>query len=174
MGGFGRPGPLAIARHVVPLLVLALAFSAASPALSAQPPDVTAYKARVNSICRHETVVLLRYLREMKADQARQDYDAWFRVYTRDVAFAVATNERIVNLEVPPELRERIEPVLRLLHQADQLMAKSYRDSKAGHPTAADREYARALRLAGRIDPVFDAVGLTDCGSKQTKALTGG
>lgn len=146
-----------------PVVLLAAACVASASASG----SASAYRQRVNSICRSYTPAL----KKVKADvaAAKQSGDAHRLAY--DLGYSIALGLRedaaIEAVPVPAELRATMAPILRLFKTVDAHARAFLRYAAAGDVTAALGEISKIAKLARPMNGMLDRAGLRDCGSNQ-------
>jgi hypothetical protein len=127
----------------------------------------TAYRAKVNLICRAYTPQLGRLNRRMKRAALAKNYGAALDALRRSLKLTLAEDSRIKRVHSPEPFRPRILPTLKLITQRDGHIGRALRAHTGieflGEITKLDQLDARLARR-------FDQLGLVECGSKQ--ALT--
>ena len=78
------------------------------------------------------------------------------------------TVKQITAMPVPTAAKAEMTPILRLLNQATQSIARAM---KATNTAAFKAAILQSSAIGKRADPLLDAAGIVDCGSKQTRTL---
>jgi hypothetical protein len=155
--------------RLILLLGLVLALVGASNAAARTEADpVAAYKARVNASCRMLTTVQLEHIRAMKPAIAAGDRETATALYGKMISDGYKGTKAIVRVPVPVRARAQMKPILQLLTGALGAIEQAL---KAKSDTAFAASMQKADSLGRRTDPLLDAAGLRDCGSRQTKII---
>ena len=159
-------------RVVLLLAVLSLVVVSTGDAVAAgQPPEVVAYRARVNAICRQSTVLLLSYgARSVKALRANHPKERE-RILREALARVTHLQDTWLAIPVPDAARAEMKHV-RANHA---LLGRVFRKALA-QPSfdklVVTLDEASAVGGGYRaVDAQTDAAGLPDCGSNRTRAL---
>jgi hypothetical protein len=155
-------------RRILFLAVLTALVGASGAAARPQADTVAAYKARVNASCRKLTAAQLEHLRAMKPAVAAGDTRTAAAIYGSMIRDGYQGTKTIVRLPVPAGARAQMKPILQLLGGALGAIEQAL---KATNSTAFTASMKKADTLGRRADPLLDAAGITDCGSRQTKII---
>ena len=156
-------------RLTVLLALLAAALTCVSTAGARTEADtVAAYKARVNAACRQLTAVQLRHIRAMQPAVAAGDTKSATAIYGAMISDGYKGTKALLRLPVPVGVRAQMKPILQLLGSSLGAVEQALR---AKSSTAFASSMKKADALGRRADPLLDAAGLGDCGSKQTKII---
>jgi hypothetical protein len=151
------------------VFVLAAVFLGASDAearTNASP--VAAYKARANSHCRSVTSVQLGHIQAMKSAIATGDQKTAAARYVALINDGAAGTRALIAMPVPAAARIKMIPIWQLLSSALRAIDQGL---KATTSAAFVSSMKKANAYGLRADPLLDAAGLTDCGTKQTRII---
>jgi len=149
------------------LLVLALLLAAvlSSTAAAATPAQ---YRARLNAMCRANTVQIRLVEAELRRAQAAQDARGLGIALGKLIGITLRQDARIEATPVPPALRTKMLPTIRILERADAVMRKLVGDAAAGRGTEILAGFRRLEAMAPTVNRRLDAAGLRACGSGQS------
>ena len=151
----------------LPLLVAAL-LSVSDAAARTNASPVAAYNARVNAHCRTMTSMQLGHLRAMKPAIAAGDQKAVAMLYLTIIRDGEAGTRELLAMPVPAAARPRMTPISQLLRNALRSIDQGLQATTTATFTAAMK---KADVYGLKADPLLDAAGLVDCGTKQTRIL---
>ena len=155
--------------RLLTLLVLAAALLGASNAEArTNTSPVAAYKARANAVCRTLTSVQLGHLRAMKTAIAAGDQKTVASLYVALITDGAAGTRALIAMPVPTGARPKMTPIWQLLRNALRAIDQSL---VATTSSAFESSMKKADAYGLRADPLLDAAGLTDCGTKQTRII---
>lgn len=155
-------------RLILLLALVSALVGASNVAARTEVDPVAAYKARVNASCRTLTSAQLKHIRAMKPAIAAGDTAAATAIYGKMVSDGYKGTKAIVRLPVPVRARTQMKPILQLLIGALGAIEHAL-NAKTSAAFAASMQ--KADTLGRRTDPLLDAAGLGDCGSRQTKII---
>jgi hypothetical protein len=128
----------------------------------------TQFQSKLNAICRSNTPVFARLNHRLAGEEGVLQRPLYFADYRHLFLLALAEDKAIEAATPPPALKTSMA-------QAMQLMTKIDGYLRAGAAAAASSNNSRAIAmivkagmLSNTINPILDAMGLTDCGSKQS------
>ncbi len=155
--------------RLLALSLLAAALLATSDAEArANASPVAAYKARANAYCRTMTSVQLGHLQEMKPAIAAGDRKAVATAYLAIIRDGAAGTRTLLAMPVPAAARIKMTPISQLLREALRAIDQGLH---ATTTAAFESSMKKADSYGLRADPLLDAAGLIDCGTKQTRIL---
>jgi hypothetical protein len=146
------------------LTVLMSVFAAVASA--AQSP--AGYRARLNAMCRSNTVKLHAIKAEMTRAQQANDSRTIVFDFGELLGVGLREDATIEAAPVPSQLRTEMAPAQRLLKAADAIVRRALHDLAAGDGTGALAELKKLSPMEPPINRYLDAAGLRDCGSNQT------
>ena len=128
----------------------------------------SAYRSQVNAICRAFTPKLKRLESDMEAAQRKGDKHRYAYDFGAILGLSLRQGVRIENTPVPSDGRARMARPLRLLHTADGQLRNAITAATSGDANRFTSELTKLTKITGPLNRSFDAVGLQDCGSRQT------
>jgi hypothetical protein len=150
-------------------LVLALATALAAAAVAtAAASNFTAYRARVNGICRSYTPKFKKLEADMANAKRAGDVHRYAYDFGKILGLTLAQGVRVEKTPVPADGRTRMASTLRLLHAADAQLRRVILAATAGDQNGFKTELTKLGKVASPLNHSFDSVGLQDCGSNQT------
>lgn len=126
------------------------------------------YRTKVNALCRSYTPRIKRVEATMEAAvKAGNSKKVAYELGVL-VAISLAEGTRIEKIPVPADGRKAMAKPLRLLRGADAHARNMLAAASAGDQAATVTELSALERAADPLNHAFDAVGLRDCGAKQS------
>lgn len=140
----------------------------AAPAAPAASPEAT-YMATMRKQCRQMTLVAADRMRAFAQAKAAGQKRAAGVAFVQLMVAGSNAYVRMLGIAVPPALAGRMLSVRRnMVGQVEAIRGITEATTDAEYRTHAGRLDA----LATAADALFDAVGLADCGSRQSRAVT--
>lgn len=140
--------------------------SASLAAVSTASPS--AYRAKLNGMCRANTVKLKTLDATMKRAVQAKDGQAWGLAFGLSLRVILSEDAAIEGEPIPVQLRPQMVPTVGLLKQADGIIHHAVQRLRAGDLNGG----VTVMRKLGPLDTPankhLDAAGLRDCGSNQT------
>jgi hypothetical protein len=152
--------------HVLAAVFVMVAASAACAV--AATANFAQYRAKVTALCRTYTPRIKRVEATMVAAQRAGNNQKVAYELGVLVGISLAEGRRIESIPVPADGRKTMARPLRLLRKADTHARNMLAAAAAGDQGATVTELAALQRAADPLNHAFDAVGLRDCGSKQS------
>jgi hypothetical protein len=143
-------------------LVGACTFTAAAGATSP-----SAYRARVNSLCRTYTPTLQKVEADALAAKRANNVDRLFYDLGEAVALALREDHAIEAIQVPASLQTQMAPILRVFKRVDTHATRFLAAARANDLTSALAELKPIDSLSAPMNRLLDRAGLPDCGSRQ-------
>jgi hypothetical protein len=141
--------------------------SASLAAVSTASPST--YRAKLNGICRANTVKLKTLDATMKRALQAKDAHAWGLAFGQTLRVILSEDAAIEAEPIPVQLRAHMVPTVGLLKQADGIIHHAVQRLLAGDLTAGITVMSKQLgSLAAPANKHLDAAGLRDCGSNQS------
>jgi hypothetical protein len=148
-------------------LILAAALSVGTPlAASAQTPS--AYRAKLNAVCRSYTPHFKAEGKKMARAVKRKDYERAGYFLGRIILLSLAQDSILETIPVPAAMRAQMTPILRLLVKADRHGLLALRKAQRGDNKGFIAEVDAVDKMIPEINRRFDRAGLRDCGSNQS------
>jgi hypothetical protein len=126
------------------------------------------YRTKVNALCRTYTPRIKRVEATMTAAQKAGNNQKVAYELGVLIGISLAEGRRIEGIPVPADGRKKMARPLRLLRSADTHARNVLAAAAAGDQATTVTELAALQRAAAPLNRAFDAVGLRDCGSKQS------
>ena len=104
----------------------------------------------------------------MKPAVAAGDTKSATAIYGAMISDGYKGTKALLHLPVPVRARAQMKPILQLLGSSLGAVEQAL---QAKSSTAFASSMKKADALGRRADPLLDAAGLVDCGSKQTKII---
>jgi hypothetical protein len=155
-------------RFLALLALMGALCGAANVAAATRIDPVATYKSRVNATCRALTATQLEYTRAAVAAAKAGDRSKLVRVYVAMIGGSYTGTKRILNVPVPTGAQRQMRPIRELWSKA---LAAIDRAMKTATDAALEAALDEANAYGKRADPLLDAAGLTDCGTRQTSIL---
>lgn len=156
-----------VKRSLVAVFIVALCPLLTATAAFAASPE-TRYVVKVNTECRQLTADATTLVQAYVRAKASGRQKAAGVAFVELVLAGANAYVRILDIPVPPTLQGKMLPVrLNMLGQVEGIegMTRSKTDAEY-------KKYAsRVDTLSAKADRLFDAAGLQDCGSRQTRAI---
>jgi hypothetical protein len=154
-----RPCRLAAVAACVAALGCAQIGSAASPAQ---------FQSKLNAICRSNTPVFDRLNRRLAGEEGVLQRPVYFADFRHLFLLALAEDKTIEAATPPAALGTSMARAVQVMKKADGYLRAGAAAASSSNNSKAIAMVVRVGRLSDTINPILDAMGLTDCGSKQS------
>jgi hypothetical protein len=141
------------------------ALGGAAVASAASP---TQFQSKLNAICRSNTPVFDRLNHRLAGEEGVLQRPVYFADYRHLFLLALAENETIEAATPPAALKTSMARAVQVLKKMDGYLRAGAVAAASSNNSEAIAMIVRAGRLSDTINPILDAMGLTDCGSKQS------
>jgi hypothetical protein len=157
-----------VSRRGGVLVAASLIVGVLATAAIAATANFSEYRTKVNALCRSYTPRIKRVEATLTAAQKAGNNKKVAYELGVLVGMTLAEGTRIERIPVPADGRKRMARPLRLLRTADTHARNMLAAAAAGNEAGVVTELT-ALDAASRpLNRAFDAVGLRDCGSRQS------
>jgi hypothetical protein len=153
---------------LVAVVVSALAVCSGSSAGSMADGSVSAYKSRVNQVCRGLTTRQLADIRRVGTAYQAHDQAGQVEALFTMIDHAYKGVKAMLAVPVPAGARAEMKPIRRNLSQMITFFDRLDPKASAGLIFGAAE---KADAVGRRTDPLLDKAGLRDCGSRMTAKL---
>jgi hypothetical protein len=151
-----------IAAAGIAALITASASLAAVSTASPSP-----YRAKLNGMCRANTVKLRTLEATMKRALQAKDGQAWGAAFGLSLRVILSEDAAIEGEPIPVQLRPQMVPTVGLLKQADGIIRHAVQRLLAGDLNGGVKLMRKLGPLTAPVNKHLDAAGLRDCGSNQ-------
>jgi hypothetical protein len=153
-------------RRTACVLMTALV-GAGSFAAGAGATSPSAYRARVNALCRTYTPKLQQVEADALAAKRANNVHRLFYDLGYAVALALREDHAIEAIPVPAALQAQMGPILRVFRRVDGHATRFIADAQANDLNGALAELKPIDSLSAPTNRMLDRAGLPDCGSRQ-------
>jgi hypothetical protein len=151
-------------RRTAVIVPLVAACFFAGTAGAASP---SAYRARVNALCRTYTPTLQKVEADALAAKRANNVDRLFYDLGEAVALGLREDRAIEAIPVPAGLQAQMTPILRVFKRVDTHATRFIAAAHANDLTSALAELKPIDSLSAPMNRLLDRAGLPDCGSRQ-------